>query len=373
MNYQRRSLNGLTHYEPSRAYNGYTLFAPLYGKEVYLMDMKGRFVQRWNMPLSPGCDAELLPNGNLLWAGKVIPGPLPDFGGSGGLLMEVDWEGNEVWRHEDPYHSHVFHRMKNGNTMTSRWEAMPDDITEKVQGGLPGTERKGVMWSCGLQEVTPSNEIVWEWMSHEKLDPEIDILCPLCPRDRWTNINAIHELPDGNILISIRLTDTICIVDKKTGDIIWRWGPGEIAHQHNPTMLENGNILLFDNGSHRKVTWGNFSRAVEMNPKTGEIVWEYRANPPGDLFTFVCGSAQRLPNGNTVMCETCMGRFLEVTPQKEIVWEYVNPFYFNHHVYGRNNMAFRVYRYGPDYSGLQGKDLNPEKLKSLNMIYAANA
>ena len=373
MNYQRRSLNGLTHYEPSRAYNGYTLFASLYGKEVYLMDMKGRFVHRWNMPLSPGCDAELLPNGNLLWAGKVIPGPLPDFGGSGGLLMEVDWEGNEVWRHEDPYHSHVFHRMKNGNTMTSRWEAMPDDITEKVQGGLPGTERKGVMWSCGLQEVTPSNEIVWEWMSHEKLDPEIDILCPLCPRDRWTNINAIHELPDGNILISIRLTDSICIVDKKTGDIIWRWGPGEIAHQHNPTMLENGNILLFDNGSHRKVTWGNFSRAVEMNPKTGEIVWEYRANPPGDLFTFVCGSAQRLPNGNTVMCETCMGRFLEVTPQKEVVWEYVNPFYFNHFVYGRNNMAFRVYRYGPDYSGLQGKDLNPEKLKSLNMIYAANA
>jgi hypothetical protein len=373
MNFQRRTLSGLTHYVPSKTYNGYSLFAPLYGKDVWLIDMHGRFVHRWKMPLTPGCDAELLPNGNLLWAGKVIPGPLPEFGGSGGLLLEVDWEGNEVWRYNDPYHSHCFHRMENGNTLISRWEAIPDDIAAKVKGGLPGTERKGVMWGCGIQEITPSNEVVWECLTYEKLDPEIDLLCPLCPRDRWTNINAVYELPDADILVSFRLTDTIAIIDKATGDLKWRWGPGEIAHQHNPTLLENGNILLFDNGAHRKITWGNFSRAVEMNPKTGEIEWEYRDDPPGDLFSFVCGSAQRLPNGNTIMCETCMGRFLEVTPDKELVWEYVNPFYVNHHVYGRNNMAFRVYRYGPDYPGLQGKELDPEKFSAINSLFGPKA
>jgi hypothetical protein len=104
---------------------------------------------------------------------------------------------------------------------------------------------------------------------------------------------------------------------------------------------------------------------------TGEIVWEYREDPPGDMYTFVCGSAQRLPNGNTLMCETCMGRFLEVTPDKKAVWEYVNPFYFDHHVYGRNNMAFRVYRYGPDYSGLQGKALAPDVYEAVNGLCGA--
>jgi len=50
MNYQRRSLNGLTHYQSNRAFIGYNLFAPLYGKDVWLMDMEGRFVHRWKMP-----------------------------------------------------------------------------------------------------------------------------------------------------------------------------------------------------------------------------------------------------------------------------------------------------------------------------------
>ncbi|MBW1996555.1 MAG: aryl-sulfate sulfotransferase [Deltaproteobacteria bacterium] len=369
MNYQRRTLKGLTHYAPSRAYNGYNLFAPLYGRDVWLMDMEGRFVHRWKMPLTPGVDAELLPNGNLLWAGKVLPGVIPEFGGSGGLIMEVDWEGNEVWRYEDPYHSHVFHRLKNGNTIIARWEPIPHELSSRVQGGIPGTERDGVMWGCGLHEITPSGEVVWECPTYEKLDPEIDILCPCCPRDRWTNLNAVFELPSGDLLVSFRVIDTIAIIDKEERNIKWRWGPGEVAHQHNPTMLENGNILLFDNGAHRKVTWGNFSRVVEMNPETGEIVWEYRADPPGDLYTFVCGGAQRLPNGNTLICETCMGRFLEVTPAKEVAWEYVNPFYFDHHIYGRNNMAFRVYRYPPDFPGLEGKSLDPDKFSWINTIH----
>lgn len=369
MSIARRKLHGVTHYVPSKTYNGYTLFAPLYGKDVWLIDMQGRFVHRWKMPLTPGCDAQLLPTGNLLWAGKVIPGPLLEFGGSGGLLLEVDWEGREIWRYEDPFHSHCFHRMKNGNTLIVRWEAIPDDIATKVKGGLPGTERKGVMWGESLQEITPAGEVVWEWITYEHLDPEIDILCPLCPRDRWTNINAVYELNDGNIIVSFRVIDTIAIIDKLTGDIIWRWGPGEVAHPHNPTELKNGNFLVFDNGAHRKVTWGNFSRVIEVNPKTGKIEWEYRENPPMDFYTFVCGSAQRLPNGNTLICESTAGRIFEITPEKELVWEFINPFYFDHHVYGRNNMIFRAYRYGPDYPGLEGKKLNHKKFEALNKIY----
>jgi hypothetical protein len=363
MHYQLRNAKGLLHYDSAKTFNGYTLFAPMYGSDVWLIDMEGRVVHRWKMPMSPGCDAELLPNGNLLWAGKVVPGPLQDFGGSGGLLMEVDWDGNEVWRYEDPYHSHCFCRTKNGHTLIVRWEAIPDDIASRVKGGLPGTERKGVMWGCGVQEITPSHEVVWECLTYEKLDPEIDLLCPFCPRDRWTNTNSICELPNGDILISFRLIDTVAIIDKSSGAIKWRWGPGEIAHQHDANMLDNGNILLFDNGAHRKVSWGCFSRAVEVNPQSKKIEWEYRDETCQDFFSFQCGGARRLPNGNTVICETAKGRFFEVTPEKEVVWEYVNPFWDPHHVYGSNNMAYRVYRYAPDYLGLKGKDLDPKKHK----------
>lgn len=373
MNIARRSLHSVTHYVPSKTYHGYTLFAPLFGKDVWLIDMQGRIVHRWKMPLTPGCYGELLPNGNLLYAGKVIPGPLLEFGGSGGQLMEVDWEGNEIWRYDDPFHSHCFFRMDNGNTLIARWEAIPDDIAAKVKGGQPGTELKGVMWGEALHEISPAGEIVWEWLTYEHLDPEIDILCPLCPRDRWTNINSVFVFPNGDILISFRLTNTIAIINKITGDIKWRWGQGEVAHQHDPILLENGNILLFDNGAHRNYTTLNYSRVIEVNPNTGEIEWEYRENPPVDFFTFICGGAQRLPNGNTLICETNMGRIFEVTPDKELVWEFVNPFYFDHPIFGQNNMVFRAYRYGPDYPGLNRKTLDHGNFHAINMIYGPEA
>jgi hypothetical protein len=214
------------------------------------------------------------------------------------------------------------------------------------------------MWTDGFQEISPTGEVIWKWLAYEHLDPEIDILCPLCPRDRWTNANALYVLPDGNILTSFRLTNTIAIIDKITGDIKWRWGQRTIAHQHNPTLLDNGNILLFDNGAHRNVTSHNFSRVIEVNPTTGKIEWEFKEDPPFDLYSFVCSGAQRLPNGNTLICEATMGRIFEISHEKELVWEYVNPLYYDHHVYGRNNMVFRAYRYSPDYPGLKGTGLD---------------
>ncbi len=35
--------------------------------------------------------------------------------------------------------------------------------------------------------------------------------------------------------------------------------------------------------------------------------------------------ANRLPNGNTLICESVDGTIFEVTPKKETVWKYVNP------------------------------------------------
>ncbi|MCK4827176.1 aryl sulfotransferase, partial [bacterium] len=100
MNLAKKDLPPLRCYDPKRAYNGYTLFAPIGGKNVWLIDMQGRFVHGWQMPYRPGDYGVMLTNGHLLYAGKIIPGPLTEFGGFGGVLLEADWDGTIVWEYE---------------------------------------------------------------------------------------------------------------------------------------------------------------------------------------------------------------------------------------------------------------------------------
>ena len=94
----------------------------------------------------------------------------------------------------------------------------------------------------------------------------------------------------------------------------------ELDLPHHASLLENGNILLFDNGTSRK-----YSRVLEVNPGTEKIEWEYKAPNPESFYSETRGAAQRLPNGNTLITESHKGRVFEVTPDKEIVWEFYNP------------------------------------------------
>jgi hypothetical protein len=151
---RRQDLLSTIVYVPHKAYNGYTLFSPKGAEKTWLIDMQGRFVHCWQAPYKPGEHAVLLPNGRLLYAGRLEDGPLTGvFGGVGGVLLELDWNGDEVWRYEDPFMHHDFCRMDNGNTMVLRWEEIPKDVAAKVKGGVPGTERDGVIWGDAFQEI----------------------------------------------------------------------------------------------------------------------------------------------------------------------------------------------------------------------------
>jgi outer membrane protein assembly factor BamB len=87
-----------------------------------------------------------------------------------------------------------------------------------------------------------------------------------------------------------------------------------------PTMLVSGRILIFDNGSRREHT-----RVIEIDPTSGEIVWQYPVEPDPEFFSWGRGSNQRLANGNTLLCEAEDGHVTEVTPAGETVWEFWNP------------------------------------------------
>ena len=98
---------------------------------------------------------------------------------------------------------------------------------------------------------------------------------------------------------------------------------------------------MFDNGLGRK-----YSRLIELDPLTEEIVWEYKADPPTDFFTLSRGSVQRLPNGNTLAAESDRARAFEVTPEGDIVWEFLCP----HEVEpGRRATISRMKRYPGEY------------------------
>ena len=173
--------------------------------------------------------------------------------------------------------------------------------------------------------------------------------------------------------------DTIMIIDRTTGDIKWRWGRDIISMPHDPSMLDNGNILVLDNN--RWHVMENYwppdgSRVIEVNPETKEIVWEFKEENPVDFYTTYIGGCQRLPNGNTLICEGAMGRLFEVTAKGEVVWEYVVPFYSRKDTmapYGLSNCTYRCFRYGPDFPGLQGKRMGTGDLDLLNRLYGPEA
>lgn len=361
-------VTGVTHHEPDRARAGYTLFAPMYGRNVWLIDMWGQIVHRWQVENLPGNYGQLLPNGNLLFAGRVMPPAIPEFAGNGGQIVELDWAGNTVWEYRDPYLSHCFHPLANGNLLVAKWRAVPEAIAARVKGGQPGTEREGRMYGEAIHEIDRAGNVVWEWLSYEHLDPEIDVIGPFHPRDRWTNLNSLYEMPNGDILVSFRCINTIAIIDRASGAIAWRWGPGQIAGQHHPTLLESGNILLFDNGAHRAYTTIDFSRVIEVNPATGRIEWEYKDNPVFDLNSFICSGAQRLDGGTTLVCECTKGRLFEVTREGDLVWEFISPFFYEHPIFGTNNMVFRCIRYDGGHAGIRDADLDPGRYEDLNAL-----
>jgi arylsulfotransferase ASST len=196
--------------------------------------------------------------------------------------------------------------------------------------------------------------------------------------------------PD-NIIISNRQTNTSCIIEKATGKIVWQIGPlyykdvvwefggkkykraykklGQIIGQHHTHMIPKGlpgegNILVYDNGGYAgygprnpgaHLGWSDarrdYSRVIEFDPRSLKVKWIHSAKIMGmrnkyQFYSDYVSSAQRLPNGNTLITNGAVGQVQEVTPDHEIVWEYISPYYAEK---GKYNLVYRAYRVPYDY------------------------
>lgn len=249
-------------------------------------------------------------------------------------LYEVDWEGNLLWQ-------------------WYAWEHFD-------QMGFNDAARQAIYENASARD--PNRPFDYQHFN------AASFIGP----NRWYDAGDLRFHPD-NIIFDCRSSNILGVIARQdhpeglwlSGDIIWRVGPdysygnpeyklGQIIGQHHVHMIPQGlpgagNILLYDNGGNAgygplmpglpPVTSNKlreYSRILEFDPVSLEVVWEYM-NPQAQfdsegncieatLFSPFISSASRLPNGNTIVCQGSNGRIIELTPDKEIVWEYITPY-----------------------------------------------
>ncbi len=339
----RTEAKGVTIHDPSRAYNGLTLYSAGDGQKVRLISMAGEVVHEWYLPYSavwddsaavrnprPDADiyvekAHLLPNGNLI-AIYVAVGDSP----WGYGMVEMDKDSHVVWKYLQQTH-HDFDVGADGK-IYALTHAIRDDVVPGQEHLAPpriddyavvlspeGKELKKV-WLLGALAKSPYatflNTVPW-YVAEGKGDylhtNSIDVI--------GSGIARRLPGPGGNeVLLSFREIGTLALLDLDREQIVWALR-GPWLRQHDAEALPDGHMMVFDNEGQG----GDVSRVLEFDPRTLQITWSYAGGPQHAFFSKVRASEERLPNGNTLITESDGGRLLEVTPGGEIVWEYVNP------------------------------------------------
>lgn len=320
-----------------RAWSGLNFYTSGHGPEAVLMDMDGNELHRWRCEFD-----DLVPH---------FPEAEPDSKN----LSRPD-EDREFWRRAALYPDGHILAIFEGSALLKLnkdskiiW-ALPNrahhDLTVQEDGSIYVLTRTAMI----DPQINESAPVLKDFVVH--LSPEGE---KLAEYSLWEAVkNSAHSMllvdahregdvfhtntlevldgrhvdrspffKKGNILLSFLELNAIAILDPEVDEIVWSmkgmwWG------QHQPTLIENGNMLIFDN-------WGGktgnqkYSRVIEFDPLTQEIEWIYAGSPDVPFYSLTCGSNQRLRNGNTLITETDNGRVFELTPDNRIVWEFINP------------------------------------------------
>lgn len=326
----------VTQWNPALTYDGYTFYSVnrlISPMTSYLaaVDMSGAIAWEYlNGDLGILYEYEPLPNGNLLCIAT-------------GSLYEITPGGEIAWEHHAVTAHHDVDLLSDGSIIYLYNDVLPAEFDDflVLADAIQILDRE-------------SREVLWDWKLYDHMtgagngrDPwnqglfdmtRLHRVCPYCWENEivdtnlrdWTHTNTVYfDEAESSILINLRNLNRMMKISYPSGEVLWTlgdggdFGEGLFSHAHDPMVLDNGNILLFDNGLHRPGSPDEYSRAIELNVDaaagSAEIVWEYRETP--DFFSSAFGDADRLPNGNTLIADSVNGRIVEVTPGHEIAWE----------------------------------------------------
>ena len=379
---------GLTHHNPSLSVKGYTLFVQSAGDSAYLLNIAGQVVQRWLFDDFAPSHAQLLPSGSLLVAGTdhetrkrsqatrekeaIDLDPelrLTRLGGGYTTLREYDFDGNLLWTYNNPRMHHDFYHKENGNLLLPLWVELPDELARQVRGGLR-SRQKNLLPMIGdeLIEINRDGKELARHPVSRLFDPRKDPIQPLENRDEWTHVNSIDLAEDGRLVVSCRNNSRVAIIDLDEQKILWKIGEPEVSSQHHATWMPNGNIQIFDNGMNRPKSLP-YSRIIEVDPQTDEIVWQYQARPAQQFYSGHISGAQRLRLGNVLICEGTSGRLFEVTREGEIAWEWITPFVNGTPDGKLFTWIYRAYRYELDHPAVANRTFSPQTYSAFNEMH----
>ena len=317
------SVSGIVRHDRERASPGLNLYASLARTSAILMDMDGTVVHRWSRASGKEWGhVELLPNRELLVLNEV---PFK--------LLRLDWDSSVIWENDEQVH-HDLDISDNGDiyVLTGSKKhidfgggelpiydhafAIPDSAGQLKRRISFSSVLAGVIDEPSLREFVAPGEKVGE--RYRLVGKFVDLF----------HVNTLAIVPrtfsesfqKGFVLFAARNLNLIGVVDVDSETLVWSWGTDELDWPHQPTLLESGNLLIFDNGFHR-----GYSRIVEVVPSSGDIVWEYKGDPPKSFRSITMGGVQGLPNGNVLVTESLRGHAFEITRDGEIVWEFFNP------------------------------------------------
>ena len=310
---------GVTKHDSERAWSGINLYTNDVN-EAYLMDMSGRRLHTWKLPERfDHCE-----HFEVLSRGQILAVCAPQ------ALVKLDWDSNVLWVNDISAH-HDLALLPDGSMLVPFGEPLRD-----FNGRQVGFD--------GVAHISSSGETLDRWSTFDNLEelhqyfPSIKLDSRPAPGSKpekpydYFHLNTVEVLPEtpvgttdprfraGNVMLCLRNVHTIVILDQEDWSVAWSWGYGDLSFPHMPTMLENGNLLIYDNGVRDKRT-----RIIELDPVSEQIVWSYPSPPRRDFYSMRRGSNQRLPNGNTLIAESEKGHVIEVTPDGETVWEFWNP------------------------------------------------
>lgn len=348
-----------------------------------------------------------------------VGGRLEEFDWDGNLVWTYDVSTELYQQHHD------IEPLPNGNVLAIAWELKTAEQAVEAGATTP-TEYWSEMIVEIKKEGTNTGSIVWEWHLWDHLIQDVDAtkenygavsehpelmninFRPPANGD-WVHYNSIdYDAFRDEIILSSRFMDEICIIDHSTtteeaaghtggnkgkgGDFLYRWGNPEsynkgtstdrqLFGQHDARVVpegyvDAGNITVFNNGGGGQN--GSFSTIDMISPPRDEdgnyillndgtfgpkgFSWQYIANPPEVLFSTNRSSAHRLPNGNTMICESTTEHFFEVTRDGQIVWDYQNTVGVNGPLTQgelfSNAFIFKAIRYPANYPAFNDKTIN---------------
>ncbi len=364
-------------FDEAKVDDSYVLVNDAMSNSAYLMDKRSK--KLYNFELNDkriGNDVQLLPDGRLL-AMLEVDDPIIKIGGFGGLIQLLGNDGSVQWSFEYSSEDYIAHHdaelLPNGNIIFQIWERKTAE--EALDGGY---SLDVDVFPDGILEINPTtNEIVWEWHAWNHLIQEHDDsksnFGVIANNPQLINVNYITDAKgdimhanglsyDGNndvIYLSANFFSEVWVIDHSTtteeaasntggdygkgGNLLYRFGnpkaynnqvgPVRFDHNHYPNLLsgeDEGKILIFSNGfstGQSTVYELALPSSFELQPSTDNepmVLWSFTND---SLFSGKVSGAVKLPNGNRLITEGDRG-YWEVTEEGKVVWRFKGSGFF---------------------------------------------